>query len=196
VKKIPPHIVASLQKYLSQFGPLEPKEWEELEVHLEFVHFEKGDFLVRNDASDVKLYFIFSGFARHYFTGLDQLEITTWFNNPLSMATDYEAYTTNTRATHNIVALTNIEAVCIDRSTLYSLYSKYKNWERIGRMMNQMYLIHLMRRMRRNYTQTAKERYDEFSKLWPDVIQNALLKHIASYLGMSLETLSRIRASK
>lgn len=196
MKHIPIHILDALKKYLSQFGPLEENEWLELVQKLEFIAFKKGDFLIVDGAEDVKLYFIYSGFARHYFTGLDQLEITTWFNNPLSMATDYEAYTTNAIATHNIVALTDIQTVCIDRATLYTLYAKYKNWEHIGRMMNQMYLIHLMRRIRRNYTQTAKERYDEFFKLWPDVIQNALLKHIASYLGMSLETLSRIRGSK
>ncbi len=186
----------ALRKYLGFFGPLEEEEWNSLVEKLQPFTFPANTHLVRQGDDSVRLYFLLQGYARHYFLDAEGEEISNWFNIPDSMATDYEAYTTGSVCTYSIVSLTEVQGYWIDRQTLLDLYDRFKNWEHIGRMMNQMYLISLMRRNQRLYSQTAAERYVHFFKTQPGIFKVAKLKHIASYLGITLETLSRLRAKR
>jgi CRP-like cAMP-binding protein len=186
----------ALRHYLGFFGRLEEEEWNALVEQLQPFSYPANTHLVRQGDETVRLYFLLQGYARHYFLDAEGEEISNWFNIPGSMATDYEAYTTGNVCTYSIVSLTEVQGFWIDRQTLLSLYDRYKNWEHIGRVMNQMYLISLMRRNQRLYSQTAAERYAHFFKTQPGIFQVAKLKHIASYLGITLETLSRLRAKR
>jgi hypothetical protein len=65
----------------------------------------------------------------------------------------------------------------------------------MGRLINQHYLIELIKRNNGMLNKTARERYEEFMELHGSLFKVVPLKYIASYLNISLETLSRLRSN-
>jgi CRP-like cAMP-binding protein len=116
------------------------------------------------------------------------------FNTIGSLATDYESFTNNKEAIFNIEAITDGHAYVIERDNMEALYKQSKVWERLGRLTNQYYLTQLIQRNLDMYQKTAKARYDDFCRKNINLFQYVPLKHIASHLGMTIETLSRLRA--
>ena len=76
---------------------------------------------------------------------------------------------------------------------LNELYKRYHSMETIGRIMAEEYCKIMEDRIMSLHIQSAEERYNTLLKEQPDVIQRVSLGHIASYLGITQETLSRIR---
>jgi hypothetical protein len=74
------------------------------------------------------------------------------------------------------------------------MYKKYPELNYLGRLLTEKYYLDLMERTYCLQFQSAKESYEHLIQTHPQLIKRASLGHIASYLGISQETLSRIRA--
>lgn len=81
----------------------------------------------------------------------------------------------------------------ISSNDLNELYKKYNDLNTIGRKMAEEYCVILEERIMSLQTETAEQRYNSLLKYQPDATQRISLGHIASYLGITQETLSRIR---
>ena len=79
-------------------------------------------------------------------------------------------------------------------SALQQLYIQFPETERLGRIITENYYIKLEERLLSLQFKTAKERYQNFQLSKPSLLQRTSLGQIASYLGITQETLSRIRA--
>ncbi len=185
----------ALKTFISFFvTPTEP-EWDDFLSRVQTKRFEKGENLVSRGKTCDYLYFILDGFARHCMLDEDGVEITTWFNTPGSLATDYAGFTIGDPQPFEIQALTPVTAMCISNHDLQILYDKSKTWERMGRLINQFYLIQLIKRNNGMLNKSARERFEEFSSTNQELFRFAPLKYIASYLNITIETLSRLRAN-
>jgi CRP-like cAMP-binding protein len=90
--------------------------------------------------------------------------------------------------------LEDCELIQISHYDLQNLYKKFPETERIGRIITENYYLKLEERFLNIQFRTAKERYQNLLTKNPALLQRASLGQIATYLGMSQETLSRTRA--
>ncbi len=154
---------------------------------------KKGHLITRNGDRCPNLYFVESGLMRGYYYN-DDKEITNWFAREGEFATSFYAFITQAPAFENIEALENCELTQLPFDRLQQLYTSFPETERIGRLLTESYYIKLEGRLLGLQFTTAKERYDNLVKSNPLLVQRAPLGQIASYLGITQETLSRIRA--
>ena len=173
-----------------------PEEWAEFALHVTVKSFGKGELLVRRGGRCTELFLLISGITRHYLLDQEGEEVTTWFSQSGGFVTDYAAFTTGQETQFEIEAMSAVEAWSISKESLELLYNRSKTWERLGRLVNQTYVIELIERNNRMIQKTARERFEEFFGTHGSLFNEISLKYIASYLNMSLETLSRLRSGK
>ena len=106
---------------------------------------------------------------------------------------DMYSFLTSTPACLNVDALEDSELLCIDKPSLEELYLQVPKFERFFRIILQNAFIAHQQRIIANMSKTAEERYLEFIKHYPQLEQRVPQHQIASYLGITPESLSRIR---
>jgi len=156
--------------------------------------FPKGTLLLEQGKTCKHLNFLESGFARAFYFH-DGKEITTWFAFEDDIVVSMYSFTTQKPSLENIEIVETSVLHCISYDHLQQLYQKYPEFNLIGRLLIEKYFIELEERISSLQMQSAKERYQGILNNQPKLLQRASLGHIASYLGISQETLSRIRAN-
>lgn len=155
--------------------------------------FKKGDLLLRQNEICGKSYLIITGIARKYYLN-DGKEITTeiYFENDLAVS--FDSYTLQQPSREFIEALTDVSVSITHYQAFQDAKTKYPKLLALDLMLAEYYGMGLENRLFQFHTMTATDRYLEILNKSPHIIQTISLTIIASYLGISLETLSRIRA--
>jgi CRP-like cAMP-binding protein len=157
------------------------------------IKFPKGKSIVDISERCNNLYFIEKGLVRGYYFD-EAKEITNWFAREGEFATSFYSFIAKKASLETIQALEDCQLVQLSYTSLQNLYIKFPETERIGRIITENYYIKLEERILNIQFKTAKERYDKLVSSNPSLLQRASLGQIASYLGITQETLSRIRA--
>lgn len=153
----------------------------------------KGAFLLRQHQVCTKSYLMISGIARKYYLN-DGKEITTelFFTNDLAIS--FDSYTLQQPSNEFIEALTDVCVSITPYQAFQEAKMKHPKLITLDLMLAEYYAMWLEKRLFQFHTTTATERYLDILNKSPQLIQSIPLTIIASYLGISLETLSRIRA--
>jgi CRP-like cAMP-binding protein len=106
---------------------------------------------------------------------------------------DMFSFLTSEPSTYNIDALEDAEILLLNKDANEELLQKVPKMERYFRILSQNALIALQRRLMGSHTQTAEEKYTRLISTYPDITQRVPQHMLASYLGITPETLSRIR---
>jgi CRP-like cAMP-binding protein len=106
---------------------------------------------------------------------------------------DIYSFLTGEPSTYNIEALEDCELLMLTKTSQEELVEKVPKFERYLRILMQGAYIALQRRMAGTLAHTAEEKYNSLTRAYPDIIQRVPQHMIASYLGVTPETLSRIR---
>ena len=109
-------------------------------------------------------------------------------------AADLYSFLTGEPSAHNIEALEDSELLLITKSSWDELLEKVPAFERYFRILIQNNLIATQRRLIGSFSKTAEEKYQELVQDCPDIVQRVPQHMIASYIGITRETLSRIRS--
>lgn len=109
---------------------------------------------------------------------------------------DLFSFLTSEPSVYNIDVLEDAELLLLTRTAQEELLQKLPKFERFQRLLIQSAYIALQRRLVVNLSLTAEEKYTHFVKAYPEIIQRMPQHMIASYLGITPETLSRIRKIK
>jgi CRP-like cAMP-binding protein len=157
--------------------------------------FLKGSFLLKEGMICKNTWIIESGIARVYSIKKD-LEIVTYFAFPGSFIDSFQSFVLQIPSKENIQLIDDSIVLVISKKDVVSLARKYPMVNEIDKLITEMYTIWLEDRIYSLQFSTAKERYDELMKKFPEYIQQIPLTYLASYLGVTLETLSRIRRKK
>ena len=180
---------------LGRYMPLNQELRDDLAANLYVRKEEKGTILISEDRVCDQLFFIRKGFLRgfHYNNGK---EITSWFGFENDFATSTYSFVSRKPGFENIEVIENSILYVIKYDDLENIYRSHPEFNYIGRLLTEKYYIDLMERTLCLQSQSAKESYEQLVVNQPYILQRASLGHIASYLGISQETLSRIRTKK
>jgi CRP-like cAMP-binding protein len=157
--------------------------------------FKKGDFLLRQDEICKKSYWIEKGIARKYYLN-DGKEITTELYFDDDIAVSFDSYCLQNPSREFIQALTDITISQTDFVAFQTTKQQFPKLATLDLMMTEYYAMWLENRLFQFHTMDAANRYLQLIEDHPHIVQHIPLTFIASYLGISPETLSRIRAKK
>lgn len=184
-----------LIQYLSNFISISKPLETEINSITKSVVFSKGQTLININERCDSMFFIVKGLVRGYYLD-DGKDVTNWFAQESEFATCFYSFITKTSSFEILETLEDCELIQIPHSSLQNLYTKFPETERIGRIITETYYIKLEERILNIQFKTAKERYQKLVLSKSSIYQRASLGQIASYLGITQETLSRIRAEK
>ena len=142
-----------------------------------------------------KLAYLRSGMMRSFFYDDHANDITTHFFKKGSVVISMKSFNDQVPSRENIIALEDCEIDVITYERMQDLMKSVPAWQQIAKDVDEFKFNTLMNRSIQLQTLTASERYQLFIKKHPDILQRVALRHIASYLGIDIATLSRIRRS-
>jgi CRP-like cAMP-binding protein len=183
-------------EFFQSIHPLKSESVEALLPCFSLKTFSKKELLVQQDQVSAELNFIYSGSVREFFEDTDANETNTWFGLENSIAISTYSFFSQKPSLTNIQALEDVQAVVIKHTDLLKLFDQFHEIERLGRLMVEHYLIQIEEMKIILQTLSARERYEYMLKNKPEFIQRIPLKYLASFLGIQLETLSRVRNHK
>ena len=182
-----------LIKHLSSIISISKELEEELNKMTVKKTFAKGEIILNCLERCDRIFFIDRGLVRGYYYD-DGKEITHWFAQEQEFATSFYSFITSKPALEHVQALEETSVIEIPYTVLQHLYKHFPETERLGRIITENYYIKLEERILNLQFKTAKERYQKLVTSKPTLIQRVSLGQIAAYLGITQETLSRIRA--
>jgi len=182
----------SLIDEISKLNKLSAEAITFIDSKIEHLKIKKGTQLLRNGENCNYFYFVNKGILRSYYFQEDK-EITNWFALENDFATSIYSFISRNQAYECIEALEDTELEMLSNSSLQEIYNTFPETERTGRLIIENYYINLEERVVSIQFKTAKERYDRLISRYPQIILRAPMGTIASYLGITQETLSRIR---
>lgn len=158
-------------------------------------HRKKGDFYLKQGQNSSGLFVIEKGLVRAFFLKNNK-EINSWFGWENLILGSISPLFFNQSSKENIQFLEDSLICSLSRQNLYELCQKYAEINTIWRKMTEEYCQILEERIFSLQTLSATERYHELIYKFPELLQRVSLGHLASYLGVSQETLSRIRSQQ
>ena len=166
-----------------------------LKDNVTLCYFPKKYQLIKANQYSRSAYFIEKGMTRSYWL-VNGEEITTSFSCEGGIVFSMDELYYNKMSEEFVETLEDVVAYKITLSDLIRLFQtniELANW---GRIIHQNEYRRLHRSHKDRLTLSAKERYEEFMQQFPQICQRVQLGYIASYLGITLPTLSRLRSRK
>lgn len=182
-----------LKKYLQSFAPITDKEFEDSKSNFYKVQLKKGDLFLQMGKVCKKMSFVNRGSLRTFYFNGKAEEITHCFRTENSTISSYRSFILQEPSLLSIAALEETELIVIDYDKLQKLYSTSMTWQNLGRLLTEGAYIEMEEYASVLNNESAKEKYLRLADEQATVIQKANVEHIATYLGITRRTLSRIR---
>ena len=185
----------NITRKIEEYHKFSPLAMHALKNEMQLLKLPKNTMLVTSGMVDDNVYFIEEGVTRSIFHK-DALSTTTWFSMEGDITFGMYSLYHNQPSVESVETLTDCTLYVIPIERLNHLYNTYidiANWGRIlhqdvNRLMSHIFVERLQ--------MSPAERYHCFLKHFPGLTNRIKLKYIAEFLGMSIYTLSRIRANK
>ena len=158
--------------------------------------FPKGAVLIRQGQNVNKIYFVTDGCLRSYCIDKRGKEHTLQFAIKNWWISDYIAIHNDESATLTVECLKESNVIEFDAKKLNGVLTLFPEYEPFQRNLLERHVVSLHKRILNQLQLTAAERYDLFLEQYPDIELFTRNYHIASYLGITQESLSRIRVEK
>lgn len=181
-----------LTRYFSGITNLTMFEKECLNESMVIKEFKKDSYLLKQGQLNNETYFILEGFVRQ-FSMVDGEEITTDFFSEDQWIISLNNFAGKTASAHYLQCIEDTTVVTGTEEKARELFKKFPRFETISRQVMETVLADKQERMSSYITNTAEQRYINLLNTRPDIFQRAPQYHIASYIGVKPESLSRIR---
>lgn len=183
----------NIDNIIEQLYPLPEHSQTTLKAKVEQITYPKGHILLKADCIEKNIYFIKQGVVRAYADALSG-QVTFWFGMEGAPVLSMNSYISGKKSYETVELLENCELYKFDISELRALYEKDVHLANWGRKLAEQELVKTEERLIAMQFKTAQERYADLIRKQPELLLRVQLRHIASYLGMSQVSLSRIRA--
>ena len=160
---------------------------------LKEIYLSKGSMLLQEEQAVKYQYLVIEGCLRTYFLDKHEKEYTIQFAIKDWWISDYTAFFSSSNALLNIECIKDAMLLRVSRQDIELLYKEIPALETLFRKKLERAFASFQRRILGALSQSAKERYVSFVRSYPNIEQSVKNYHIASYLGITNETLSRIR---
>jgi CRP-like cAMP-binding protein len=177
---------------LSQVTPLTDKSLDALASKMVRLEHKAGHVLLRPGSVCDHLYFVEKGLTRTFYDK-EERDITDWLSMEGEFACSILSFISRQPDRRGIELIEDSVLWRLAHSDLEELYTLHHDIERLGRLLVQMGLVQVQQRFDDLHFATAAHRYNHLMKTRPGLILRVPLGRIASYLGVTQETLSRIR---
>ncbi len=177
---------------LKKYGEISSEAERELDKRTRFLQKKKYDYLLKSGQIASSYFMLEKGLVRAYFIRNNK-EINTWFAMESLIAGSILPLYKGKASFENIQFLEDSEVYSISVEDLNELYQQFPELNLIGRKIAEELCAILEERITSLHTESAEERYKSLFATNPDFFQRINLGHIASYLGITQETLSRLR---
>lgn len=183
-----------VRKYISQFVTLSEEAWNAVLPLVKTRYLKKNDYFVREGEVAKYISFTQEGYLRVFYNH-DGNEITRDISPLHSFVTALPSFVSQKPSFEIIQAITDCKLFVIYKDDLENLYDHYNSWQKVGRRVMEEMFVDTQNRIYAFITQSAEARYKEMMKTFPDIFLHVPLQYIASYLGITSQSLSRLRKS-
>jgi CRP-like cAMP-binding protein len=191
-----PHLYRYMDKlkyFINQITPVTEEEWNRFVSLTETFQYEKNEWVLTAGQRCNHVYFVNSGIAR-FSMMVEGREKTIAFASENELAVEVYSFYSRQPSISSLQALTSLELIGIQHARLEELYHESKNWERFGRMIAQFGVLGQVMEKIDVLLKSPEERYQQLVRHKPYLLEKVNLGIISSYLGITQETLSRIRS--
>jgi CRP-like cAMP-binding protein len=164
-----------------------------LESRLSVSEYKSRHTYISADTIQDEIGFVHRGLLRAFFVDSKGNEITVNFAREKGCATHYSAFISKTPSRYSFQCMEPSVIVSLTYEHIQEAYERYPVMERYGRLMVEQVLKSQQKRIEGFLFATAESRYLEFVRENPDLFNRVSLSHLASYLGIERQTLTRIR---
>ncbi len=189
----------NIEKILNKIGetysPISIECQQEFIANSKISTFKKGEIVVREGQFSKKGYLIMQGCSRAYYLK-DGKDISDWFTFENQIMASVVSFFSKEPSPHYVEFIENSTVMEFSKDTVNMLANKYHDFERFISKVVTETMLGLCERLYTIQFNKAEERYKHLLTIYPDITNRIPLTHIASYLGITLETLSRIRNPK
>jgi CRP-like cAMP-binding protein len=185
------HLIGNIQKH----APISTKDMEKITAALKLRTIKKRKNILSEGEDCQNIFYLNEGLCRYYIYDQEGIEHTidliaqhNWFG-------DAKAFLKQEPAVINIEALEDCQVFTLSHEELNRFYDEIPMFERAARKITEHYFIKALDRCKKGKRsgQSAQVRYEEFMKSHPKLENRVPAIHLASYLGVAPETLSRLR---
>jgi CRP-like cAMP-binding protein len=182
----------NLIKVISSFIQITAREEEIIDGLFTTLNLGSGEYFLEQGKICRHVGFIEKGLVR-YFINVDGTEKTIYFNKENEFTCNYQSFLPRIASNTNIQAVEESVLRVISFENLQRLYSDVKEGDKLGRLVIGYVFLSAMEQLKSFYTDSPKERYEQFLNSYPDLAQRIPQYYIASYVGIKPQSLSRIR---
>lgn len=153
----------------------------------------KKEFLLKTGHVSRRVCYVRSGLLRCFYT-VGNEDISAWFMKEQDVIFSVESFLTQQPSTESIQALEDTVVYYISYDELQHIYRHYPEFNFIGRVLTEKYYLLSERRIQSIRMQRSLDRYDHLVAHHPDLVQRVPAKYLATYLGLTEVTLSKIKS--
>ena len=188
----------AIQLYLNSYKKINPEltdeELEFVKPTISILKLKKKQILIHENEIQDSIAFIYSGLIRSYFINENGKEINNAFFSENEFVTDYLSFIKQQKTKYTFECLEDCILISIPFETVETAYDKYKNFANFGRKIAEWALENRTKKYESFLYETAEERYLRFIDENKSILNRISLSHLASYLGIERQSLSRIRS--
>ena len=188
----------AIQLYLNSYKKINPEltdeELEFVKPTISILKLKKKQILIHENEIQDSIAFIYSGLIRSYFINENGKEINNAFFSENEFVTDYLSFIKQQKTKYTFECLEDCTLISIPFETVETAYDKYKNFANFGRKIAEWALENRTKKYESFLYETAEERYLRFIDENKSILNRISLSHLASYLGIERQSLSRIRS--
>ena len=182
-----------LIQFFKNSNLVSPKAAEDIANTFSPKEIRKNSFLLKEGRVSDEYFFLENGFIRAFANDIEGNDVTTNFYSTGQVVFEVSSFFNRTVSKENFQAIIDCEGWYITYEQLNNLFHSMHDFRDFGRSILVKGFSSLKTRMLSMITETAEQRYDTLLRTNPEIFQQAALKHIASYLGITDTSLSRIR---
>lgn len=183
-----------MRQSLEKYNILDDEDWQQFLKYLTPKSYKKGDLFISEGQICNHLGFLNNGIARVYYI-IEGKEITSYFNTNSRniFVCSFTSFLTKKPSLENVHFLEDTELLLLKYDALQELYNNRPNIQKLGRLMAEHNYVLSMERIYSLQYSPAIDRYNNMLKIYPGLMNRIPHHFIASYLGVTPESLSRIR---
>lgn len=184
--------MSELKKHIIQTFGFTESEFQQIKDFFKPKAILKGDYFLREGHYVKQMGFVEKGILRE-FLYVNEKEVTKWFSTSGYFAVDLSGFLFEQKSKVTYQAMTDVELLTISKEDYNKISTRVPRWDKLEKMFLAKCFTVLENRVVSHLALNAEERYNQLFAFNPTLFNEVPLNQIASMLGMTAETLSRIR---